>query len=447
MRAFAFGVVLVAYAGFSEPVSAQAVDPASATSTAVSGFTTPKRIVNIDDPTGISAASLTGDQDKLGYIASTTSNGPDIVAKALQQRSLYQLELSSKTVHGCTDANMASLSPASVQCTFILAGNRLLQNDIAAWAKLMQQNKTLAYPMYVQQAGKLLHQDPSTLRLSEFDVSPDYHAFLNVPAVVVSRHEKSFDIALKQESALQGEHGDVYTVTATVNGQPLQMLFDTGASTVLLGADEAKRLHVEPLYPNWLQLPDGTYTSLGIVKQLELGGITISNLPVAVSDKPLKWHAVLGLSAMQYLDAFLIQGNTLQSTADGTAGCTTPMDMASHINGTDHVFVVRGTVDGKPFPFVISTGVPGAISRSHYGQPDGSVQAKPYTAHSAFGNEYAWYSSRHANMQIGNAPGQNQPYDEIYHAGHTRFRYYVGADYIAQHGLMMDFKRSVLCLK
>jgi hypothetical protein len=448
MRAFTFGAMLAACAGFAELIAAQTVNPPSAaTASPTPSSSSPRKFIELNDPTGISAASNTGDQDKLGYIASTSSNGPDVIAKALRQRSLYQLDLSSETVKTCADAAKTRISSAGVQCTFILAGNQLLQNDIAGWAKAMQQNKTLAYPTYLNEVAKVLHQDSSTFRINEFETSPDYQPFLNVPPVSVSRKEKTFDIPLKLEPALKDGNGNVYTIAVSMNDQLVQMVFDTGNSHVMLGADDAKRLHIDQIYPHWLQLPDGNYASLGIVKQLDMGGVTVSNMPVAISDKPLHWHPMLGLSAIQYLDAFQIEGSTLHSHADGFSDCSSPMDMATHINGIDQVFVVRGTEDSQPFPFVVSTGIPGAISRSHYGEPDGSVAAKPYSAYSSLGNEYAWYSPDHAKMQIGSGPERDQPYDVIYHAGHTRFRYYVGADYIALHPLTMDFKRGVMCLK
>jgi hypothetical protein len=137
----------------------------------------------------------------------------------------------------------------------------------------------------------------------------------------------------------------------------------------------------------------------------------------------------------------------LHSAAGGFGDCTTPMDMATRVNGTDPVFVVRGTAEGKPFPFVVSTGMPGGISRSHYGPPTSSMSAKPCKATSPFGMEYAWYSTDHAPMQIGNAPAADSEYQVIYHSSHTRFRYYVGADYVRQHDLVMDFTRGMMCLK
>jgi hypothetical protein len=450
MRTFAVVGIVAASLGVSGLLWAQSRSSSSAappsSTPAPLAASAPKLAINLTDPTGIALASYTGDQDKLGMVAATPSNGADIVAKALRLRSLYQLDLSSKTAADC--GNEAKLGSASgiVQCTFILAGNKLLANDIAGWAKTMQALKTRAYPQLQLQIAKLVHRDPSTFKVTEFEVVPDYTAFFNVPPVSPSRKEDAFDLPLHQQAVSADGRLTVYATNVSMNGHPIQMVFDTGAPMVLIDADEAKALQIDTVYPNFLALPGGELSSLGIVKRFQLGGVEISNMPVAISSKPMKFP-LLGLSALQYLGAFRIHGDALHSATSGFAECSTPMNMASNINGTSLTLLARGTVNGKPFPFSVSTGIPDTITRSHYGAPPASVGAQPYQVASAFGTEYAWISTDRASMQIGDAPMIDSAYQVTYHAGHTRFRYYVGAGYVRQHDLVMDFTRGVLCLK
>jgi hypothetical protein len=450
MRAFAVLGVFAASLGIARPLFAQTTSsssapPASAASTAQPAASR-RENVNLNDPTGIAAATYTGDQDKLGMVASVPADGADIIAKALRERSLYQLDLSSKTVAACGDPSKSDHSTANMQCAFVLAGNKLLTNDIAGWAKSMQMLKTVAYPKLVQQLAKLLHRDPAALTVSEFEISPDYTPFFDVPAVSVSRKSDAFDLPLQSQPMSADGKLMAYAATASINGHPLQMLFDTGTAIVWIDADDAKKLQIDKVYPKFMALPGGEYSSLGIVKRFQLGGVEIANMPVAISSKPLRFP-VLGASVMQYLGAFRIHGDTLHSASGGFADCTTPMDMATTINGTGPIFLAPGAVKGEPFPFVISTGIPDTISRSHYGPPNASASAKPYQEMTAFGTEYAWSSIAHASMRIGEAPESNVEYEVVYHAGHTRFRYYVGAGYIRQHDLVMDFTRGTMCLK
>lgn len=447
MRGLALRALCAISACVCSCVRAQTGEPPASSSTAASSSRAgPIRNINLTDPTGIAKASLDGDQDQLAFVASTTSSGPDILAKALRQRSLYQLDASSKTVADCGSESKAGDSSANVQCAFVLAGNKLLVNDIAGWAKIMQSNKTIAYPKLVQAIGKLMHLDPSSLRISEFEVIPDYRPFFNVPTVAVSRKMDAFDLALAQQSTSDDGHANVYAIKVLVNDQPIRLVFDTGAPIVLLSADDAKKLDIHPIYPNWIPLPSGGYSSLGIVKHLKIGEVDITNMPVAISSKPLK-YSVLGLSAIQYLGAFRMHGNRLHSATGGFADCTTPMDMASEVNGIGPAFLVRGSIDSHAFPFIVATGIAGGIMRSHYGSPSESVSAKPISMLTPFGVEYAWYSTAHGTMQIGNGPSGEQEYQVMYHADHTRFRYYLGADYVRQHDLTMDFNRGVMCLK
>lgn len=450
MRMFAVLGAFAASFGIAGLLSAQSTSSSSApqagSTRAAPAAASSKENINLNDPTGIAVASYVGDQDKLGMVASTPADGADVIARALRERSLYQLDLSNKTVAACSDASRIGSSSASMQCAFVLAGNKWLVNDIAGWAKTMQALKTLAYPKLVQQVGKLLHRDPATLKINEFEVAPDYTPFFDVPAVSVLRKAEAFDLPLQQQPVSADGRLTVYATTVSMNGHPVQMVFDTGAPMVLIDAGAAKTLQVDTVYPNFIVLPGGDYASLGIVRRFKLGSVDISNMPVAISSKPLKFP-LLGLSAMQYLGAFRIHGDTLHSAAGGLADCTTPMDMATAVNGTGQTFLARGTVNGEPFPFVVSTGLPDTITRSHYGQPNASVSAKPYQVMSAFGTEYAWVSIGHASMQVGEAPVADPEYQVVYHAGHTRFRYYTGAGYIRQHDLVMDFKRGMMCLK
>jgi gag-polyprotein putative aspartyl protease len=443
MRAFAVLGIFAASLGIARLLSAQA---SSSSSLPPAQAGSPKENVNLNDPTGIAIASYTGDQDKLGMVASVPADGADVIAKALRERSLYQLDLSSKTAAACGEVSKIGNSSANMQCAFVLAGNKLLVNDIAGWAKTMQALKTLAYPKLVQQVGKLLHKDPATLKIGEFEVSPDYAPFFSVPPVSVSRHAEAFDVPLQQQAMSTDGRLTVYAVTPSINGHPLQIVFDTGAPMTLIDADDARKLQVDTIYPNFMLLSDGSWSSLGIVKRFQLGDVEISNLPVVVSSKPMKFPA-LGLNAIQYLGAFRIHADTLHSVAGGFEACATPMDVATTINGTGQNLLAHGTVDGKPFPFLVATGIPDTISRSHYGPPSASVSATPYQVMTQSGTEYAYVSTDHASMQIGDAPLADSQYQVVYHAGHTRFRYYLGAGYIRQHDLTVDFTRGMMCLK
>jgi hypothetical protein len=104
------------------------------------------KVVNLSDATGVMKASWTGDQTKLAYIAGSTSGGPEVLAKALYQRSLYKLDESSATVAACSAPAELGKSSANSLCGLILAGNKLLSNDIAGWAKIMDANRSAAYP-------------------------------------------------------------------------------------------------------------------------------------------------------------------------------------------------------------------------------------------------------------------------------------------------------------
>jgi hypothetical protein len=110
------------------------------------------------------------------------------------------------------------------------------------------------------------------------------------------------------------------------------------------------------------------------------------------------------------------------------------------------VFVVHGTVEGKNFRVALDSGDAWAISRNYYGTPPSNVTTRPLSMSVGGVAQNLYISDDQATMQIGDAPSANQSYVIRYKTQHSRFRYNIGADYVRQHRLVIDFKNSVLCL-
>jgi clan AA aspartic protease (TIGR02281 family) len=400
------------------------------------------KTVSLSDTTGIREASWTGDQDKLAYVASTMSGGPDVLAKALYQRSLYKLDESSATVAACGAIPELGKSAANSQCALILASNKLLANDVSGWAKVMDANKSIAYPKFAQ----MLHVQTSDLHIPEYEAVADFKPYFDFPAVGVTRDTDDFSMPLDWRSFKGDDHVGVFTVPVNINGKSIRMVLDTGASVVTFSKEDASLVGISNIHNGWLKVNEGARSEIGVAKELSIGHVRITNLPVLISPTPLKL-SVIGLSALQYLGAIEIEGNMLHSSANGFGtACKAPMDMASWIDGSQNVFVVHGTVEGKNFRVALDSGDAWAISRNYYGTPPSNVTTRPLSMSVGGVAQNLYISDDQATMQIGDAPSANQSYVIRYKTQHSRFRYNIGADYVRQHRLVIDFKNSVLCL-
>ena len=126
-------------------------------------------------------------------------------------------------------------------------------------------------------------------------------------------------ILFSQVEIKMEESGGVYYVPCKVNGLPLKLIFDTGASDVSISATEA----VFMLKNGYLSSEDmhgTTYSSIAngdivegteiTIKEIEIGGITIKNVSASVVHS-LSAPLLIGQSAIQKLGPIHLNGNIL----------------------------------------------------------------------------------------------------------------------------------------
>jgi len=103
-----------------------------------------------------------------------------------------------------------------------------------------------------------------------------------------------------------------FWVEAQVNGRPVRMLVDSGATVTTLGARTAERLGIEPSSP----FPAAIETANGVVEMqraqaddLRLGTIRLQDLPVHIN--PADNINVLGMNALSRLKRSSLEGRWL----------------------------------------------------------------------------------------------------------------------------------------
>jgi aspartyl protease family protein len=107
-----------------------------------------------------------------------------------------------------------------------------------------------------------------------------------------------------------------FVVASSVNGTAMRLLFDTGASAVVLSYEDAQRagIDVDGLH---FTLPVTTANGTGraaviALDRIEIGGIARRNIRAFVADKGALQGSLLGISFLETLSRYSVAGNTLE---------------------------------------------------------------------------------------------------------------------------------------
>ncbi len=106
-----------------------------------------------------------------------------------------------------------------------------------------------------------------------------------------------------------------FYLTAQVDGVPVEMLVDTGASHITLSYDDAKRAGFDPekLY---FGTPVSTANGMGFVSrvrlhELQIGDWHLSDVPAFVAQEDMLSTSLLGMSALNTFASWRVEGNQL----------------------------------------------------------------------------------------------------------------------------------------
>ncbi len=107
----------------------------------------------------------------------------------------------------------------------------------------------------------------------------------------------------------------LFYLTAQVDGVPVEMLVDTGASHINLSYDDAKRAGFDPekLY---FGTPVSTANGMGFVSrvrlhELQIGDWHLSDVPAFVAQEDMLSTSLLGMSALNTFASWRVEGNQL----------------------------------------------------------------------------------------------------------------------------------------
>jgi aspartyl protease family protein len=106
-----------------------------------------------------------------------------------------------------------------------------------------------------------------------------------------------------------------FTFSATANGKPIRIMFDTGASSVVLKAEDAAAIGIRPedlSYSVNVRTANGVTQAAPItLRTLEIGGIREENVRAMVARPGQLFENLLGMTYLERLSSYEVRGDQL----------------------------------------------------------------------------------------------------------------------------------------
>ncbi len=121
-----------------------------------------------------------------------------------------------------------------------------------------------------------------------------------------------------REVTLQRNRYGHYVVTGLLNGEPVELMLDTGASDVSIPEQIAERLGLERGAPTTYQTANGLITAYATtVGRIQVGDIVVHNVRASINPRGTDEAVLLGMSFLKELE-FTQRGDRLILKQYGT---------------------------------------------------------------------------------------------------------------------------------
>jgi aspartyl protease family protein len=111
------------------------------------------------------------------------------------------------------------------------------------------------------------------------------------------------------------DNGGHFSFSARANGQPIRLMFDTGASSVVLKAEDAAAIGIKAAdlsYSITVRTANGATQAAPItLRTLEIGGIREENVRALVARPGQLFENLLGMSFLERLSSYEVRGDQL----------------------------------------------------------------------------------------------------------------------------------------
>ena len=236
-------------------------------------------------------------------------------------------------------------------------------------------------------------------------------------------------------------------IDVAVDGQPLQMVLDTGAFTAI-GEETARKLGVKVLLEK-----DGsvrgvlggtTDKKLGLIDKLVIGNIEVDNLPVSIIPEE---RNLLGTDVLQRLGTFEIQRDALlvYGASASTPHCETPLLIGTTFWGSPPKLIQRIPIDGVPQNVAFDSGSAFYLTTNQsYTQGPLEHGGQLRIRDASHGSQPVRYAELTSKVEMA-----GKSYQLTYAAIENvelPYKYILGAGSLQDVRLFVDFRKQVSCL-
>jgi aspartyl protease family protein len=134
-------------------------------------------------------------------------------------------------------------------------------------------------------------------------------------ANVASEPRRQPPVASARTMTLTSGHDHHYEVAARIDGAPVDFIVDTGATLVILRESDAARAGIRPSRADYTA---NVSTANGVTKaarakldRVEIGGITVYDVPALVLPDNALWRNLLGMSFLSRLKRYEVAGGRM----------------------------------------------------------------------------------------------------------------------------------------
>ncbi len=110
--------------------------------------------------------------------------------------------------------------------------------------------------------------------------------------------------------------GGHFLINAGISGESIRMIFDTGASAVVLTDEDARRIGIDTAqlsYDVRVSTANGTGRAAAVtLERMEVGGIVRQNIRAFIAEPGALEVSLLGMTFLERLERYTVTGNSLE---------------------------------------------------------------------------------------------------------------------------------------
>jgi len=302
------------------------------------------------------------------------------------------------------------------------------------------------YKEAIDKEAALVKQFESADRVLEKQVAPMRSFVASAgasPQLSVERPVGTITLDLKQRA---DDDISSPTIKAKANGHSIDLIMDSGASTVVIGEDQARSIGVKlssvagKSTGGWLS--KGVPSKAGTLEELTFGGIAMHNVPVVVVPREI---ALIGVNYLAPLGAIRISKSKMIITEDASdATCGSPMLVGTSVFGDYLRVLPQLSVEGSTETVLLDTGAHEYLLGSKKALDEVTALHRGKIGFGDIGTSMtANVKSAKVNLTISGQPFQ--VYFDVLSDSENLWPITLGAGALRDMDFVLDFKNQHMC--